>query len=187
MSDVAFSNQRNLETARRQEGPANFHVPQKSENHAKEGDKQAHKERLNASRRISGANPKNAVKAVKDIASAASLWKYVNPITDMPIAVAFCGALLKDLLDMVTFETVILPMILGALCTILILMMLFLAGAGGKRKGANKIILRILLIIGGGVVDAVPGIDFLPVETATVATVYYTMLVERRDAAQAGE
>ncbi len=189
MSDIAIAHERqkSLSVARRQENsPVNFHVPQKPENHSQGGNKADHSERLEAARKnsIPKMNAKNAVSAVKNLASAASLWKYVDLITDMPIIGAFGAALLKDLLDLVTFETVILPMLFAVLCSIFIFMMLLLIGANGKKKGASKMIQKMLFLVGGGIADGVPGLDFLPIETATVGAVYYTTLVERKDAAQ---
>ena len=63
-------------------------------------------------------------------------------------------------------------------------MMLLLAGSSGKKKGASKFIQKGLAILGGGIADSIPGLDFLPIETISVLAVYYMTLVERKDAAQ---
>ncbi|MEI8343447.1 MAG: hypothetical protein WCF93_00685 [Candidatus Moraniibacteriota bacterium] len=193
MSDVklaAYEKKDNLAATRKQKtSPANFHVPQKPENHAQDNNKEGHSERLEEARRssipkLNNLNKNNAVSAVKNLASAASLWKYVDPIGDMPFVPALGGALLKDFLDIVDFETVILPMLFSALCSILIFMMLLLVGSSEKKKGASKFVQKVLTILGGGIADSMPGLDFLPIETITVLAVYYMTLVERKEAAQ---
>ncbi len=193
MSDVklaAYEKKDNLAAARKQKtSPANFHVPQKPENHSQDGNQTDHAERLDEARKssvpkLNNLNKKNAVNTVKNIASAASLWKYVDVIGDLPFVAALGGALTKDLLDIVDSETVILPMLFSALCSIFIFMMLLLAGSSGKKKGASKFIQKGLAILGGGIADSIPGLDFLPIETISVLAVYYMTLVERKDAAQ---
>lgn len=181
MSDIALAYKRKdaLEASRRQAvGPDDFHAPQENGGH--DDIPKEYSRAISEARR----NPKSAVKNARNILSAASLWKYVEPISDLPFAAALGGAMLKDLLDLATFETVILPMIFSMLCSIFIFMMLLLAGAGGKRKTANKILQKILIIIGGGMVDGIPGLDFLPIETITVIIIYMLTLMERRDAEQ---
>jgi hypothetical protein len=105
--------------------------------------------------------------------------KQASLLKDMPFVCACGFAILKDLLDFVTFETVILPIVFSILCSIFIFMMLMLAHATEKRKTANRFITRFFVIAGGGLLDSLPGIDFLPIETITVFIIYIMVLFER--------
>ena len=131
---------------------------------------------------------KNLANTAKNIAEtatpmgAASLLKQINFIGDMPFVAALGAALAKDLFTLATFETVILPIIFSALCSIFIFMMLLLVGANGKRKGANALFKKIVFLIGGGILGSIPGLDIFPFETATVAVIYFLTLVERKNA-----
>jgi hypothetical protein len=79
-------------------------------------------------------------------------------------------------------ETVVLSILFWALCSIFIFMMMLLVGSSGKKKGANKFVKKILFLISGGVADSIPGVDFLPIETLTVAAIYVLELMERKNA-----
>ena len=129
-------------------------------------------------------------KAAKDLATVAnpvgalSLVKQVDFIGDIPYIAAMGAALLKDLLDFVFAETIVLSIVCSVLCSIFIFMMLLLVGANGKKKGANKLFSKIGIIISGGVADSIPGVDFLPIETITVIIVYVMELIERKNASK---
>lgn len=135
-----------------------------------------------------GSATEQASQAAKDLAAAAtpmgavSLLKQIDFIGDIPYAAAIGAALIKDLLDLVAAETIILSFLFSALCTIFIFMMMLLVGANGKKKGASKLLNKIPVLIGGGIIDSLPGIDFLPIETLTVGIVYVMELIERKNA-----
>ncbi|MDD5397372.1 MAG: hypothetical protein PHW24_04965 [Candidatus Moranbacteria bacterium] len=130
---------------------------------------------------------KDKLDAVKDLAQTAtpmgavSLLGQIDFIGDMPFVAAMGAALLKDLIDFVAAETVILSALFSVFCTIFIFMMLLLVGANGKKRGASKILNKILTLGAAGVADSIPGIDFLPIESATVAFLYFRELVERKN------
>jgi len=146
-----------------------------------------YKDQLAASRdRIAKSETKKAEELAGDAVSAAtpmgafSLLKQINFMTDMPYAAAFGSALLKDLLDLVDAETVILPIIFSILCSIFIFMMLLLVGANGNKKFANKLLKKTGILIAAGIGDSIPGIDFIPTESLTVAYLYFMELSERK-------
>ena len=176
---------------REQSHPSDLHVRQNQARSASEensdSDGDNHIDRL-AQVRKSGLG--ESIKTAKDLAEVASpmgalsLLKQVHFFADMPYVAAMGAALLKDLLDIVTFETIVLPIVFSALCTIFIFMMMLLAGSGGRKKAANSILKKGALLVGGGVADAIPGIDFFPIETITVMMVYVMELIERKNAAK---
>lgn len=113
-----------------------------------------------------------------------SVLKQASLLKDMPFVCAFGFALLKDALDVVENLTVafyILSLIGSILCSIFIFMMLLLAGSSGKKKGAKGFAKKIIPLIGGGAVDALPGIGVLPIETITVCIIYVMVLFERAE------
>jgi hypothetical protein len=57
--------------------------------------------------------------------------------------------------------------------------MLTLAGSSGKRNGVKSIVKKAIPLISGGILDSIPGLDFLPIETVTVGVIYYMTLAER--------
>jgi hypothetical protein len=130
-------------------------------------------------------NPDSKKSALKNLITPSGIFsslKQINLLKDIPFACALGFAILKDLLDFVLAPTVILSMLGSILCSIFIFMMLILAKASEERKTASRFITKILVIIGGGVVDSLPGIDFLPIETITIIIIYILVLSERAQA-----
>jgi hypothetical protein len=175
----------------------NYNAPQSSDNYSQpnaggnnsqgsDNEGSDHGERLADARKDGKSSVKEKLDAVKNMAKTAtpmgalSLMKQVNPATDLPYVAAMGAALAKDLVTMVTFVTVILPIIFSILCSIFIFMMLMLVGANGKRSGANSLLKKVGWLLGGGVLASIPGLDIFPFETATVAVIYYLTLVERK-------
>lgn len=146
-----------------------------------------HTDRLEAARK---GGISQTAKVAKDLASvvtpagAFSLFKQIDFLADMPYVAALGAAMLKDLLDMVAAETVILSVIFSALCTIFIFMMMMLVGSGGKKKVANNLLKKIGILGVGGIADSVPGVDFFPIESITVVAIYVMALVDRKNAQQ---
>ncbi len=153
-------------------------------------EKRSHAERLSMARKKATPDLRNAVKAARSITSVAtptgsfSLLREMNGISDMPFIAAMMAAMLKDILDLVTFETVVLPILFAGLCSIFIFMMLLLAGANEKRKNVSKFGLKIVAIVAGFFGEFIPGLGLLPMETATVLIIYVMTLIERRDSAK---
>lgn len=125
---------------------------------------------------------KTFVKSTATPCGMFSLLKEINLLRDMPIVCAFGFALLKDLLDLVFGELIIFPILFSILCSIFIFMMMLLIGGGGKRKVASKFATKAFVVMGGGIVDSLPGIDRIPVETVTVCIIYMLILAERKAA-----
>jgi hypothetical protein len=109
----------------------------------------------------------NATDIGKNLAKAAtpmgffSVLKKIDFLKDMPFFCAFGFAILKDILDLVFAETVILSILFSILCS------------------TKSIVKKIIPLIGGGILDSIPGLDFLPIETVTVGVIYYMTLAER--------
>lgn len=172
-----------------QHGSADNHIGAPRNNRA-DNYPSNHVERLAEARSTEGGsnNVKNAINTAKNMAEganpaeAASIFKQMNVISDMPYVAAMGAAVLKDLLDFVGAATVVLPILFSVLCSIFIFMMMLMVGAGGKRKGATAIAKRIALLVGGGMADSVPGLGLFPFETLTVLVIYYMTLVERKNA-----
>jgi hypothetical protein len=203
MADVktAFNRKDALASSRKQDlNSANVGLPQNLGNYLREskrggengGEEVNHVERLSNARRAgtnkrgTASEVKNAMQAAKKLAGAKAITsdlkamtKEMNLLADMPFVAATGAALLKDVLDLVTFATVILPWIFSLLCGIFIFMMLLLAGASGKKKGAQRILNKLLLTLGGSIADGIPGLGLFPVETFTVIIIYVMTLKER--------
>jgi hypothetical protein len=170
--------------------PGDLHVPKNTttsnlQGSTDETESNNHSERLDAARR--GSIREN-LKNIRDLGSiatpmgAVSLVKQIDLIADMPYVAAMGAALLKDLLDFVAAETIVLSALFSMLCTIFIFMMLLLVGANGKKKGASKLLSKIGVLGVGGIADSIPGIDFFPIESITVAVLYVMELIERKNA-----
>ncbi|HPN54625.1 MAG TPA: hypothetical protein PLB52_01700 [Candidatus Moranbacteria bacterium] len=127
-------------------------------------------------------NPKGMSKAIKNLATPTGVFaalKHVDFLKDMPFIAAAMFALLKDILDFIFNETIILGMLFSILCSIFIFMMLWLAGSSRKQKRAKGFVKKAVILIGGGIADSLPGLGFLPIETLTVFLIYITVLSER--------
>jgi hypothetical protein len=171
-----------------QSHPGDLHIPQHESDgvqsqYSFDGD---HADNLDTARKNSSTL--SIEQSAKDIAESAtpmgavSLFKQIDIMSDMPYIAALGAALLKDLLDLVAAPTVVLSILFSILCSIFIFMMLMLVDANGKRKGAKKFLGKIGTLLLGGIADSIPGIDFLPIESLTVAVIYYLTLVERKNA-----
>ncbi|MEI7891167.1 MAG: hypothetical protein WCI36_04355 [bacterium] len=199
----AMNNAERLENARKQDAqlpsPVRFHVPQvvdtqrnskQLNDYQKNDSNNYHSERLENARKNSTSSIKEKLNTAKDFAAIAtpigafSLVKQIDFIADMPYVAAIGAALLKDGLDLIDAETVVLPIIFGALCSIFIFMMLLLVGANEKKKNANAMLKKIGILLGGGIADVIPGLDYFPIETATVALIYVMELMDRKNSSK---
>jgi len=97
----------------------------------------------------------------------------------MPFFLCFWICYIKRYLDLVFAETVILSILFSILCSIFIFMMLTLAGSNGKRKGTKSIVKKIIPLIGGGILDSIPGLDFFAHRNCYCWVIYYMTLAER--------
>jgi hypothetical protein len=155
---------------------------QASSEQDKEGQQEAGKKDNDRQSVHAALNSAKNLAIVANPAGTVSLLKQINLLSDMPYVAAMGAALLKDLLDFVTAETVVISILTSGLCSIFIFMMMLLVGSSGKKKGTNKFIKKIMFLVGGGVADSIPGIDFLPIETLTVVAIYVLELMERKNA-----
>jgi len=133
----------------------------------------------NAAEVAATGSPTAALSLAKD---AFSIFKQIDMLGDMPFFFALCAAVLKDIMNIVTFETIILPFLTSILCGIFIYMMLYLGGAGDKKKKTKKMMGKGLTILFGSLIDAIPGLDVIPIETITVLIVYVWVLFDRKNA-----
>lgn len=149
-------------------------------------DEQSRSDRLKEAVKDSLNLKQNKMKDVAALAEVAtpmgaiSLARQINFLGDMPFVAALGAAIFKDLLDG-PFNVVLIGALFSILCSIFIFMMLFLADANKKRKSATGLLKKGLILIAGGVVDAIPGIGILPIETLTVGIIYMMTLVERKN------
>lgn len=158
-----------------------------------EEDEIGNKDRLEEARKRDAAKKtKNSevstVKSSSDLAknvsnpfSGLSLLKQIDMFNDMPYFSALGAALIKDISDFIGIGS--LPgigTVITICCSIFIGMMMFLGGAGEKRKIAKGWIKKFLTLVGGTIVEILPGIDFLPVETMTAGLVYIWVLSDRK-------
>lgn len=149
-------------------------------------------EKLREARQEDSGQSKNgnasATDTAKNLTKAAtpmgffSVLKKIDFSKDIPFFCAFGFAILKDILDIVFTGTgglIPLSMLFSILCSIFIFMMLLLAGSSGKKGMASGLLKKGGFLIGGGVVDAMPGVGMFPAETATVGVIYCMTLSER--------
>jgi hypothetical protein len=168
-----------------QDSPADFHVPKNgaADNYSQKNESDGHEERLNNAREGSVSGAMNKVRDIASLATpmgAFSVLKQIKFLADLPYAAALGAAILKDLLDLVFIGS--LPgvgTVITILCSIFIFMMMLLVGSGNKKKAVSGMFKKGGLILGGTLVEFLPGLDFLPIETLTVAGIYYLTLVER--------
>ncbi|PIP26417.1 MAG: hypothetical protein COX31_02565 [Candidatus Moranbacteria bacterium CG23_combo_of_CG06-09_8_20_14_all_40_16] len=128
--------------------------------------------------------PRTNAQKIKDTFAVISLMKYFDPFMDWLYGIALCFALFKDISDFVGLGS--LPVI-GTLVTFgvsfIIGMIMFITGSGGKRKStqrmAKALAKRYGTLVAGSAVEMFFGLNFFPIETLTVALVFYLTLQER--------
>ena len=113
-----------------------------------------------------------------------SLLKQIDFMGDMPYALAIMAALGKDILDFTGWDFLGIGTLMGICCGIFIFMMMFLVDAGDKKKTTGKWVKKMLTLMGGVMIDAIPVIDFLPIETATAVVLYIMTLMDRKNVQQ---
>ena len=127
---------------------------------------------------------KNATNLVKSLTpwGALQLLSRVNPITDWMYGLAFTAAVFKDLFDLVEITGIlyIIVVIFTFLASIFIAMMMLL-GSFAERHGRReqKIIRSWLTLMSGTTAELLFGVNFLPIETITVAIIYGFVLSDR--------
>lgn len=126
------------------------------------------------------------VKKLSEITSpikALSLLSQIKP-HDIVYIIALLSAILKDILDFIEVTGIgyILVIATTLMTAILIAMMMILGGFLDENKNrANQKITKKWLALGGGTLaEMLFGINFIPIETATVFLIYYFILSERK-------
>jgi len=163
-------------------------------------DQQQHAENLQASRASSDRDSaKNAKKKITSAINNISLLGYIDPFMDWLFGIALIFAILKDILDLINNFLItaggvgwLLIMIFTSFCTIIIGLIMLLTGSSNKRTAAEKkakgiskkIWKRILLLLGFSLVEILPVIDLLPMESIVVLVIFWMTLKERRANAQ---
>lgn len=126
-------------------------------------------------------DPEKAKSAVKSALNVFGLLKQIDLINDMPFFAAIGAAILKDVLD--GFLTAYLPpldFIAAIFASSFIGMMMFLAGAGEKRKLAQNAIKKIFTLVAGTTLEMIPLLDAMPFETITILFIYGWTLLDRQ-------
>jgi len=135
---------------------------------------------------ISPSQMKNAQDLAKNasVSGAISLLKQFQ-ITDIFFVFPLMLAMIKDVLDLFLIGSI--PAIGTALSICASIaggLFIYILGAGEASKkargffsGAMK---RYLTLIGGTIIEFVFGVNFLPVETATMIIIYLMLLSERK-------
>jgi len=144
---------------------------------------------------------RNARKKIKATVKTLSLMSYINPFIDWLFGIALILAILKDVLDfinnaliaaggtgliLITISTFIISLAIG-----FIIYLTDRTGSGYRKLRATKIakrkakkiyglLSRILLLFGVSLVEIIPAIDLLPLETIAVYFIFILTLKERR-------
>ena len=129
---------------------------------------------------------KNLGKAMNPV-GALSVFSQIK-VDDFLFIIPISAAILKDASDIIIIGSLPgLGTVISICCSITIGLFTITLGAGGAKKNAKGVISGstkiILMLTGGTLVEMVPGVDFLPVETLTALAVYYMVLVERKQGA----
>ncbi len=173
--------------------PASFNVPKNgsSDNYGaaeKDADSgESDSQRLNNARQKN--NVSKSLNDAKELAKnatpmgAISLLGHIHFLGDMPYVAALGAAILKDILDLVFVGSLPgLGTVITILCSVFIAMMMMLVGSGGKRKAVSGMLKKFGTLLAGTLAEGViPGINFLPMESIMVASVYVMTLTERKN------
>jgi len=113
-------------------------------------------------------------------ASPFSLAKQVRLFADIPYGVALAAAILKDLLDYIGVGSLpAIGTIITILVSILIGLMMLLAGSYDTYRATRRILLRYMILIGTTVSEFFFGLNFIPIETFGVILIYLIVLADR--------
>ncbi|PIP26954.1 MAG: hypothetical protein COX30_04530 [Candidatus Moranbacteria bacterium CG23_combo_of_CG06-09_8_20_14_all_39_10] len=151
-------------------------------------DEQQHAENLNAARKGSFKNSAaNAKKNIKAAANFSSLIAQLDPFMDWLFGIALIFAIIKDILDLINTALItaggvgwVLIVVFTFIVSLIIAFTLLLTGSSGKRGLAKK----IALLISASLVESLPAIGLLPIESIIVIILFWLTLKERKAAAQ---
>lgn len=119
-----------------------------------------------------------------------SLAKQVRLFADIPYVIAIGAAILKDVLDYAFIGSLpAIGTVLTLLISILIGLMMLLAGSFDTyrvtKRVAKRILLRYMILTGGTLSEFLFGLNFFPIETLCVIIIYLIVLADRARAAKA--
>jgi len=151
-------------------------------------EQQEHAANLKKSRSGSLKNSINTAKKKLDAAKdSISLMSYADPLKDWMFGIALIFAILKDILDLIDNALVaaaglgaILTFIFTLLASFIIGFVMLLTGSSSKNKVARTILKRFAILAGTTLIEFIPGIDLLPLESITVVVIVWMTLVERK-------
>ena len=165
----------------------------------KEKEEQKARERIN--KYNTGKNKGRAGEAIRNARNLArnatpwgmtSLLFQIKPLSDWMYGLALIAAIFKDILDITEATGIMYAVVIVAtlLCSIFIAMMMILGGFSNGAEGGRvqqKMIRSWLILLGGTVAEMLFGINFLPIETFTVAIVYVLLLSARKQSKRTPE
>ncbi|KKR21834.1 MAG: hypothetical protein UT50_C0003G0015 [Candidatus Moranbacteria bacterium GW2011_GWA2_39_41] len=155
-------------------------------------DEQRHSNNLKSAQAGSFKNSASKVRNnLKAATNAISLMTYIDPFMDWLFAIALIFAIIKDILDLVNTALIaaggigaVLIFILTTICSLVIGFVILLTGSSGKTKLAKTIAKKVALLVGATLVEYIPGIDILPIESLVVIIIVWMTLTERKEAAE---
>jgi hypothetical protein len=112
-----------------------------------------------------------------------SLLGEFNIFSDWMYGAALFAAIFKDLLDIIEITGIGYAIVVVAtFCAGIFIAMMMLLGSFSNEAGRKQQkIIRSWLILGGGtIMELIPGIDFVPIETLTVIIIYALLLSHRK-------
>jgi len=149
-------------------------------------EQQQHASNLRAAQASSLKNSAQTIqKNAKAAMNVASLATYIDPFMDWLFGISLLFAVIKDILDLIDTALYaaggeILIIITTLLCSIIIGFVMLLTGSSGKNKLTRTVTKRILLLLGTTIVEMLPGIDILPLESLVVIIIIWMTLTERK-------
>ena len=149
--------------------------------------------KLKTARRVA-SSAVNTAQAVKEGAKAAfdlaKLAAYIDPFMDWLYGIALIFAIIKDVLDLPDEALIaaygageILIIITTLICSIAIFFIMLLAGSSGKGKVVKGLLKKFGVLAGATIVEMIPAIDSLPIESISVIAIFIMTLIERKTAA----
>lgn len=153
---------------------------------------QNHASNLKAAQASSLKNSaRSARKQFKSATNTASLMAHINPFMDWLFGIAIIFAIIKDILDLASTALiaiggvgVALLFITTTICFLFIFFIMLLTGSSSKNKAMKGLAKRFGTLALTTLVEFIPGIDVLPLETIGVVTIFWMTLTERKIAAE---
>lgn len=168
---------------------------------------QNHAENLNAAREESAKRPTSAAQNARNFAKMATPAGVLSLLSQMHLfdlpffGIALILAALLDIFDVIANASVVLSALIFVftlMISVVIALCLHIMGAGSgtqkRAKKTGKLLNKFLrggpgtrygLLFAGTVIEFIPAVDLLPIETTIVIITFIMLLNERREAKQA--